>query len=148
MQKTIAFVAEPFPQSLALTNYLDSASKLAARRGYLLSGMLLPSFSRVILREASGRAIIELAATAMAVEQFREERGHLPAILTELTPQFIDHIPVDPFDGAPLRYKLLPKGYIIYSVDVDGRDDGGRERPEQRKSSDTTSYDLTFVVER
>lgn len=148
MQKTTPFVADPFPQSLALTNYLESASKLAWRRGYLLSSMLLPSLSRLIVREASVQASLELAATALAVEQFREERGHFPLTLAELTPQFLDRVPSDPFDGAPLHYRPLAKGYMVYSVDVDGHDDGGRERPEQRKSSDTTSYDLTFTVER
>jgi len=33
-------------------------------------------------------------------------------------------VPLDPFDGA-LRYRRLERGYLIYSVDVDGRDDGG-----------------------
>lgn len=148
MQRTTTLAALPFPQSLVLTNSLDSAAKLAERRGYIYSSMLLPSFSRVIVREASTRALAELAATAMALEGFRHEHGHLPTSLAELKPEFLDSVPIDPFDGAPIKYKQLPTGYIIYSVDADGRDDGGRERPEQRKSTDTTSYDLTFTVER
>ena len=47
------------------------------------------------------------------------------------------------------RYRLLPRGYVIYSVGFSyGNDDGGREPPGNRKSTDTTSYDITFIVER
>jgi hypothetical protein len=100
------------------------------------------------MQEASLEANIRLAATAFAVERFRLAKGRLPDALSELAPQFLDAIPSDPFDGEPLRYRPLARGYIIYSVDADGHDDGGREPPEVRKSADTTSYDITFIVEQ
>jgi hypothetical protein len=46
------------------------------------------------------------------------------------------------------NYHRLAKGYVIYSVGSDGHDDGGREKPGNAKSSDKTTYDLTFTVER
>ena len=46
-------------------------------------------------------------------------------------------MPDDPFNGRPLRYKKLVKGYAVYSVGEDGKDDGGDEKK-----------DVTFVVER
>ena len=102
----------------------------------------------MVVKEAWAQACLELASTALAIERFRLQQGQLPDALNELAPKFIDAVPKDPFDGAPLRYKRLARGYVVYSVDADGHDDGGREPPEQRKSSDTNSYDLTFVVER
>jgi len=57
-------------------------------------------------------------------------------------------VPADPFDGAALRYRRLEKGYVIYSLGSDGHDDGGREKPSDWKSSDKTTYDITFTVER
>ena len=119
-----------------------------AKKAYLLSGMLLPSYSRIVVREASTRSLIDLATTALAVERFRHQRGQFPTTLAELTPEFLEMVPRDPFDGAPIRYRVLAKGYVVYSVDVDGHDDGGREPPERKKSTDTASYDLTFIVER
>jgi hypothetical protein len=35
-------------------------------------------------------------------------------------------VPLDPFDGAPLRYKQLADGVVIYSVGTDQVDDGGK----------------------
>ncbi len=147
MDKSISLATLPPPGSLTMTNFVESAGRTAQKRLYILSSLLLPSLSKVMVRDASTQARIRLAATALAVERFRRERGRLPGELKELTPQFLDAVPTDPFDGAPLRYRLLPRGYIIYSVDADGHDDGGREPPEHRKSTDKTSYDLTFIVE-
>jgi len=57
-------------------------------------------------------------------------------------------MPDDPFDGQPLRYHRLDKGYVIYSIGSDGEDNGGRERPASVKSTDKTHYDITFIVDR
>jgi hypothetical protein len=147
MDKSISLAGLPPPASLTLSNYLDSATAVAQGKFYILSGISLSTLSRLAMREATTEAFIKLAATALAVERFRRDRGRLPAGLKELAPQFLDAVPTDPFDGAPLRYRLLARGYIIYSVDADGHDDGGREPPEHRTSADQTSYDLTFIVE-
>ena len=54
-----------------------------------------------------------------------------------------------PTSGAELNaYYRLAKGYVIYSIGSDGHDDGGREKPADWKSSDKTTYDITFTVER
>jgi len=145
--KSISMAALPPPASLSLTNYLERAGNEAYKKMYPISMMWLPSISRRVVSEASTQARIRLATTALAVEAFRRTRGRLPVELEELTPQFLGAVPTDPFDGHPLRYRLRPRGYIIYSVDADGHDDGGREPPENKKSADTNSYDLTFIVE-
>ncbi len=33
---------------------------------------------------------------------------------------------VDPFNGQPLRVKRDPRGWVVYSVGPNGKDDGGR----------------------
>ena len=60
-------------------------------------------------------------------------------------PEYLDTVPEDPFDGKPLRYKRLPKGYVVYSIGWDGKDDGGDEKvPEEQWHAP----DVTFTVER
>jgi hypothetical protein len=147
MDQCISLAALSPPQSLALTNYMEAASSNAQRGLFLLSGLLLPSFKKIIIRDLAARAAVETATTALAVEQFRHARERLPDKLEELVPQFLAAIPTDPFDGAPLRYRRLANGYIIYSIDADGHDDGGKEAPERRKSGDNATYDITFIVE-
>jgi hypothetical protein len=67
------------------------------------------------------------AETALAVAQFWQQTGKLPDSLDELVPNLLDTLPLDPFDGQPLRYAAASNGCRIYSVGVDGIDQGGRE---------------------
>jgi hypothetical protein len=60
---------------------------------------------------------------AANVEQYRRTHGHPPDALDDLPDDFT--IPLDPFDGQPLRYQRLEHGYLIYSVFRDGIDQGG-----------------------
>ena len=62
----------------------------------------------------------------LAVERFRLDNDALPETLNDLAPKYIESIPLDPFDGNPLRYKKLETGYSIYSIGPDCIDDGGK----------------------
>jgi hypothetical protein len=60
-------------------------------------------------------------------------------------PTWLPKIPTDIFDGQPLRYGRLERGYVVYSVGPDRLDDGGTEKP---KKGSVKSWDVTFTVER
>lgn len=148
MTTSIGMATNSAPAVLKLNNHFEEAGLQAGKKIYVLSGMLLPAYGKVANRDASLQANLRLVTTALAIEQYRRRQGQLPASLTELVPQHLAAIPSDPFDGAPLRYRWLPTGYVVYSVGDDRHDDDGRERPKNKKSSDKTSYDITFIVER
>ncbi len=61
----------------------------------------------------------------LALRAFKLRRGVYPAGLSELVPEYLPRIPIDEFDGDPLRYKLTAHDYLLYSVGKDGKDDGG-----------------------
>ena len=61
----------------------------------------------------------------MGLVAFREERGRYPDRLEELVPDFLAAVPRDLFDGRPLRYRHQGARYLLYSVHVNRRDDGG-----------------------
>ena len=142
-------LAEIFPKNIStITNVQGQISRNSRDNYYILSSMLLPALGNAIIKEANSLAHVHSAQTALAVERFRLAHGQLPKRLDELVPQFLSAMPTDPFDGQTLRYHLLEKGYVIYSIGSDGHDDGGREKPSNWKSSDKTSYDIAFTVER
>ena len=92
-----------------------------------------------------------MAETALAIERFRlAHQNQLPDSLAALAPIYLKAIPTDPFDGQPLRYKLLEKGYVIYSIGPDLKDDGGlsKKYDAKGKSDPKAPLDLTFTVER
>ncbi|HSY19770.1 MAG TPA: hypothetical protein VK815_15610 [Candidatus Acidoferrales bacterium] len=138
-----------FPRNTEIiTNAEGKIFKECGRYHYILSGLFLPALGSALVKETTGLAEVYTAQAALAVERFRQANGSLPSNLNELVPQFLPAVPIDPFDGQPLRFRLLEKGYLIYSVGKDGQDNGGRERPADAKSGDKTLYDITFTVER
>jgi hypothetical protein len=71
---------------------------------------------------------------AIALEEYRIEHGGYPSALGELVPRYFPTMPVDPWSGRELRYcrhseTLYASGYLLYSVGMDGVDDGGLAPP-------------------
>jgi GAF domain-containing protein len=98
--------------------------------------------------EAFGRdiAMLRSAQTALAVERCRVDNGELPTDLTQLVPKYFTAPIEDPFDGQPLRYKRLTKGYQVYSVYADLEDNGGRQA--ERGDDGESNGDWVFEVRR
>jgi hypothetical protein len=126
MDRYIETAQTAFPQRIAtaqaLHRSLDQQGPLHAFSRAWLRGMNGP---RVILKDANITAQIRAARVAIAVEQFRLAHDQLPLSLAELGSSGTGELPADPFDGRPLRYKRLPRGYAVYSVGEDATDDGG-----------------------
>ena len=112
----------------------------------VVTGLMTPALGRAFIEDAKKVARLRAAVAALAVERFRLVNGALPEKLEDLVPACIGALPADPFIGKPLRYKKLEKGYIIYSVGENERDDGGREKAP--RGSPSTDTDVTFTVER
>jgi len=73
------------------------------------------------------RAEMRLLRLELAIQAWRNTNGSLPESLSELVPQIISEIPVDPFDpgGGLLQYRRTEEGYVLYSVGPNGSDEGG-----------------------
>ena len=81
-------------------------------------------FAEHICRE---RFSLQATAVLLALRAYQKSRGRLPNSLKELVPEYLSSVPLDPFDGKPLRYSKEKK--IIYCVGKDLVDSGGnRER--------------------
>ncbi len=79
------------------------------------------------------------------MERYRLARGKLAEQLRELVPQYLEQVPIDPFDGQPIRYRCTAPGYRLHSILEDGQDNGGRERGEVKSGE---PYDGCFIVTR
>jgi hypothetical protein len=107
--------------------------------------VLAPSLVRVAELDLRFHAHLDLARTALATERYRLATGTIPDRLEQLVPQYLEQVPIDPFDGRPLRYRRTSPGYVLYSIMEDGQDNGGRERDDVKKGE---PYDWCFIVTR
>jgi len=90
--------------------------------------LLLPAFDHGILnhfRLAELYVRKSHAELACLLELYRLEHGKFPEVLEELCPGFIASVPIDPFDGLPMKYRAEDGTYSIYSVGPNLIDDGG-----------------------
>jgi hypothetical protein len=91
--------------------------------GRTLFAIAMPSMGRVRYTVCRGDAELSATQLLVALRAHQAERGTLPASLLALAPDYLPVVPVDPFDGQPLRY--LPESKVVYSVAENGLDDRG-----------------------
>ena len=85
-------------------------------------GALSAAVRKIMAAETSRRIVI----TAIALKRFQLKHGNFPEKLSELTPEFLASVSLDPVDVQPLRYRLNADGtFTLYSIGLNGKDDGG-----------------------
>ncbi|MCS7191486.1 MAG: hypothetical protein NZ937_00680, partial [Armatimonadetes bacterium] len=92
-----------------------------------IAKMLVPAFSNFFQKANYYHAMQRIAQTAIALRLYWHEHGRYPENLSQLVPKFLSSVPIDPFDGKPIRYKRLKQGFKIWSVGENLKDDGGVE---------------------
>lgn len=111
-------------------------------RGELIGDILIKSFlpSARKLIPASERVgqVQNNTILAFALAWYQREHGHYPKDLAELAPKYLANIPLDIFSGKPLIYRRNKYGYLLYSVGVNGKDDGGRTYGDDPPGDDLT----------
>jgi hypothetical protein len=94
-------------------------------------------FDEALPRAAQRReATVRSAVVALAAERYRRKNGRWPLEPKEMDPSQVGPVPADPFDGAPLRFRRLDDGLVVYSIGPDGRDDGGDLGDRQKNEPD------------
>ena len=114
----------------------------------LLARMLTPATARMYQVELGAVAGSLCARTALAVERHRLAKGQVPDKLDQLVPIFMPRVPLDPFNGQPLRFRRLEKGFVAYSVGKDLTDNQGEERTIGKARRGQKTWDETFTVAR
>lgn len=128
MSNLVALASVPYPQALdAAASMKIPDTQTALDEKLVVSALLLPAPAGPVKKGAEAVARIRLARTVLAVERYRLKHGGvLPTSLADVSAELSGGVPEDPFDGQPLRYKQLSaRGYTVYSVGADRKDDGG-----------------------
>ena len=91
--------------------------------------------------------LLRSAAIGCAIERFRAaHQDRLPNSLADLVPTYLAGLPLDPYDGRPLRFRPLNPGYVVYGIGPDGEDNQGDSV--RKQGAGDTGLDITFTVER
>jgi hypothetical protein len=113
---------------------------LWAYRHYF-SANAIPNYGRAfevtVQREGDRRMTI----TAIALKRFHLRHGRHPAALAELAPEFLAAELIDPWSGKTFHYRREADGtFTLYSVGMDGEDNGGDASFGQSASQSTSMW--------
>jgi len=125
----------------------DRLGERLAHGVFPVASTRLPVGRHIAETHATELTRLRAAATACAIERYRQSEGHLPASLEALVPTFIASVPTDGFAGWPLRYRRLDRGFAVYRVGADGVVHGGLPREGHPNQGDR-SFDNAFTVSR
>jgi hypothetical protein len=138
--------ASRLPLTERLTGFGNATKKLENLPVFhFMMKLLAPPINRAAEIDLRARAGIDLARTALAIERYRLATGKVPESLEELVPQYLREVPIDPFDGKPIRYIRAERGYRLYSTLEDGQDNAGKDKNEVNRGE---PYDRPFTVTR
>lgn len=144
LSNTVSAAELPFPnraQVMRQMTFTAPPSKL-----YIVSRMILPALSSPYLRDADESARLRSARAVVRVERYRNAHGGaVPPDLVSAAGS--DPALSDPYTGKPLCYLKLERGYLVYSVGTDLRDDqgGGVGDHERRNNNSNTKKSPTDV---
>lgn len=90
------------------------------------------------LRERMSYAMVKRAQSLLACDLaiFRKRNGRYPAAIEELASLSA----ADPMTGQTFQYRTAGEGYVLYSVGIDGADNGGDKGDERRSRWDAPDW--------
>ncbi len=129
-----------------------SVSSGPAFGSLILLDLIMPGLDRAIASRDQFELQRRGVSLHLAIERYRAANGRPPATIPELVPGYLDRVPLDPYSGRPFVYRVLPepdahgRAYLLYSVGVDGQDDGGVSGEESRKKSKDLTVGPSDIV--
>jgi hypothetical protein len=97
---------------------------------HYVSAIGIPHFAKAGNTAVNLETERQMTLATIAIKRFQLRHGKLPSSLEALVPVFLAAVPYDYMSAKPLRYHLKSDGdYVLYSVGLDGKDDGGDPSP-------------------
>lgn len=107
--------------------YDSEVDRLVERdRRLFVARLILPAVGKATQKFVLAQTSLDQAVIACALERHRLARGSYPATLAELAPDHLTALPHDIMDGQPLRYRMEDGKFTLYSIGINGTDDGGQ----------------------
>ena len=111
---------------MVLSMLIGSRKVVTESTGNTLLALLIPAFHQADMAQTRSQLRRDLVQTGFALAVYHAEHGTYPERLGELVPTYLDALPLDKFSDNALVYAARENGFLIYSVGVNGKDEGGR----------------------
>ncbi len=110
----------------ALMSGEDPGKDVGKKLSDIMICLLFPAHRKVQNRSDWVEQVHRNLYLAFALAAYQRDHDRYPARLDDLAPKYLATVPGDLFSGKPLIYRPEANSYLLYSVGVNGKDDGGR----------------------
>jgi hypothetical protein len=125
------------PKTFALSLLGNPRKAISERVGQLFVGLLLPATQAALVAEDRQTMQWDVTRLAFALAAYHADHNSYPAKLADLVPKYVKEVPKDVFDNdRDLHYTLQGDGYLLYSVGMNGKDDGGKSYDDRKNNED------------
>jgi hypothetical protein len=114
--------------------------QLSNNPGGIITALMMPALNHTLESAATAESRRDMARLALAILGCREKNGRFPEKLDDLVPDFIAAVPLDRFDGKPMKLKRTDRDLVVYSIGPDMIDNGGAPMDKEKTG------DITFTV--
>jgi hypothetical protein len=104
--------------------------------GEIIIALMLPAAYKVHDAVDRAKQTLEVLQIACSLELYNRDNGRYPEKLDAIAPKYLKNLPHDLFSDKPLIYKVSAGSYLLYSVGLNGTDDGGRGDDDDPKGDD------------
>lgn len=111
------------PQGTQLLGVIFSRNQRTQVVSDMVVALMLPAAGAALTAADRGQAQLELAQVATALAIYKLQYGQYPETLDALSPEILEKVPEDLFAAAPLTYRRVDDGYVLYSVGENETDD-------------------------
>jgi hypothetical protein len=129
--------------SLGLMILIEPRKAISERFGTGFVMLLLPATTAGVTAEDRCSMQFELTKLAFVLAAYRADHDAYPIKLTNLVPKYVANLPKDIFfNDSELHYRQESNGYVLYSVGMNGKDDGGNGLEDVKERSNENWDDL------
>jgi hypothetical protein len=122
--------AQPLIDALK-TDAAEWQTHYLRHRSHILVAIAIPAWVHIKQDETKGEAALAVAEVVFALKLYKTEHGEYPESLDALSPAFVAAVPTDPFTNNHLVYVRQGEGFHVYSIGLNGKDDGGLKETEK-----------------
>lgn len=141
MTRRLKEAQRPMHEHSELDKQFEQDVRALPKNAYI-TRVLLPAMSKISESFRRKHALLRCTIVALAAERYRRDKQVWADKSDQFCPQYFSTVPLDPFDGKPLRYRRLKDGVVIYSVGQDGVDNGGKI--DRERSGTSPGTDIGF----
>jgi hypothetical protein len=106
-----------------------------AKEFKVMLGTVMQTVQDIMISDCGSRLEADAVIYRLALEIYRQSTGDYPTRFDDLVPELLPTLPIDPFDGQPLRYERAGPGYRFYSIGPDLIDSRGGKARDMRDGS-------------